>query len=235
MEGRARALRNSARTPPSPLARTVRGYLFLLREEAKEKTSQTANPRRSRWDPAPAVQKRKLRHGEAEGFGSGRGWAPRASAAGASSRGPFVRRRRGAFFVFRRHHDYGSLPTRWGRTASSGRPLDFSSAWAARNPQGGGAEGRGSGLGGAPERGAAGEGPSDGPAGSRTGRAGWPPSRRTRGHPQARPQSPLRANGRAVQGKPRERSGCGAPEFLSLGGEGRPTPQPSVGPCVPTS
>lgn len=65
------APQNSAHTPQSPLARTFQVYSFLPREEATEKNSQTAKPRRSRWDPAPVVQIRKLRHGEAEGRSAG--------------------------------------------------------------------------------------------------------------------------------------------------------------------
>lgn len=109
LEGGARALQNSARTPRSPLARTFPGYLFLPREEAKEKNSRTAKTRRSRWDPAPVVQIRKLRHGEAEGRGSSSGRAARRPWGAPRGRGllPQPLRQSGAFFVFRGHHDYG--------------------------------------------------------------------------------------------------------------------------------
>lgn len=122
-----------------------------------------------------------------------------------------------------------TVPDCSGRTASSGRRPDFSSAWAARNPAGRGAEGSRQGP---RQRPRARDGPRGAPAGPRprsdrlteswTGQARLPPSRRTSGHPQAGPQSPLQANGRAVQDKPCECSGCGAPDFSSLRGEGRP-------------
>lgn len=204
---------------PEPPRKDLPG-LFIFAEGGGERKEQpnSENPEEP-LGPCPVVQIRKLRHGEAEGRGSGSCWAARRLRGAPRGRCLLAQplRQCGAFFVFRGHHDYGS---RLARAA----PPPPAAGWISPRrgqrgtQQGGGRRGEESGLHSAPERGTAREGPRLVRGHTATDWQGAGLARPGGPHPRglsvtAQPQSPLQANGRAVQGEPCKRSGCGDPDF----------------------